>query len=60
MPNKVRIRQKKSAIGYSRRIRETLKSLGLRKIGDVVEKELTPSVEGMIRKVEFLVEVEKI
>jgi large subunit ribosomal protein L30 len=34
-----------------------MKALGLRKIGHVVEKEDTPQIRGMIKKVDFMVEV---
>jgi large subunit ribosomal protein L30 len=36
---------------------ETLKGLGLRRIGHVVDLEDTPSVRGMVRKVAHLLEV---
>ena len=49
---------KKSQIGYDRRQRATLRGLGLRRIGQQVEVEDTPSVRGMIRKVRHLVAVE--
>lgn len=37
--------------------KRTLDSLGLRRINYVVEREDTPSLRGMIRKVQHLVEV---
>ena len=39
--------------------RATVRSLGLRSIGDVVEKPDNPGVRGMIFKVKHLVEVEE-
>ena len=49
----------KSAIGYNRRQRGTLRALGLRRLGDVVEHDDTPPIRGMIHKVNHLVKVEE-
>ena len=57
---KVKITQKRSVIDQSKRQKATIKALGLRRINHSVEKELTPQIEGMIRKVEHLVEVENL
>ncbi len=54
----LRVRQVRSAIGYERDQRATLRGLGLRKPGAVSELEDTPAVRGMIRKVVHLVRVE--
>ena len=56
---RVRVRQVKSAIGYDRRQRATLRGLGLRRIDHSVEVEDTPAVRGMIRAVRHLVAVEE-
>lgn len=56
---RVRVRQVKSAIGYDRRQRATLRGLGLRRIDHCVEVEDTPAVRGMIRAVNHLVAVEE-
>ncbi len=53
----VRVQQVKSAIGYRKSQRATLRGLGLRRMGHVVEVEDTPSVRGMIRTVGHLVKV---
>ena len=53
----VKIKQIKSKIGYPVDQKATLKALGLHKISQVVEKEDTPVIRGMIRKVRHLVEV---
>ena len=53
------VRQVRSAIGYDRRQRATLRGLGLRRIRQTVELEDTPAVRGMIDKVIHLVTVEK-
>jgi large subunit ribosomal protein L30 len=53
---KVKVTQKKSAIDRSKRQKATLIALGLRKINQSVVHELTPQIEGMIKKVAHLVE----
>jgi large subunit ribosomal protein L30 len=53
----VKIQQVKSAIGYNRKQRATLRGLGLRKIRQVRELEDTPAVRGMIDKVRHLIVV---
>ena len=53
----IKIKQIKSKIGYPVDQKRTLEALGLRKIGHVVEKEDTPAIRGMIRKVHHLVNV---
>ena len=55
---RIAILWKKSQIGYDRRQRATLRGLGLKKVGQRVELEDTPSVRGMIRAVRHLVVVE--
>jgi large subunit ribosomal protein L30 len=57
---KLRITWVKSSIGYSRRQKGTIRALGLRKLGDVVEQANTPVIRGMVDKVSHLVEVEEI
>ena len=53
----IKIKQIKSKIGYPVDQKRTLEALGLRKIRQVVEKEDTPAIRGMIRKVRHLVTV---
>lgn len=55
---RIALRWKKSQIGYDQTQRATLRGLGLRKVGQRVELEDTPSVRGMIRAVRHLVVVE--
>ncbi len=56
---KIKVTLKRSAINRSKNQKRTLEALGLRKINQVVEHEVTPQIEGMVRKVAHLVEVEK-
>ena len=53
----IKIKHIKSKIGAPADQKRTLEALGLRKISQVVEKEDTPSLRGMIRKVHHLVTV---
>jgi large subunit ribosomal protein L30 len=53
----VQIRQVRSKIGHSWRMRRTLAALGLRHHQDVVVKQDSPSLRGQIKRVRHLVEV---
>lgn len=55
---KVKITQVKSIIDRPQRQKDTLKAIGLRKPNQSVIKEVTPQLEGMIRKVNHLIKVE--
>jgi len=46
-----------SDIGCTRDMRQTVRGLGLRRLQQVVEREDTPSVRGMVHKVRHLVVV---
>lgn len=54
---KIKIRLRKSVIGTSPKQRDTVKSLGLRKMHQTVVHNDTPSIRGMIKKIPHLVEV---
>jgi len=58
--SKVRITQVKSLIDRSKRQKDTMKALGLRKMNHTVEKENTPQIKGMIEKVKHLLIVEEL
>jgi large subunit ribosomal protein L30 len=53
----VRVTQRKSRNGCDKRQLDTLRSLGLRRIGQTVEIFDSPQIRGMIHKVRHLVEV---
>ena len=57
--NKIKITLVKSAIGYSQRQKNTVKALGLRRLGQTVEHNDSNAVRGMINKVSHLVKVEE-
>ena len=50
----------KSPIGYSVRQKNTVRALGLRRMGQTVEHNDTPVIRGMINKVRHLVDVEEV
>jgi large subunit ribosomal protein L30 len=54
---KLRVTQRRSRNGSDKRQLDTLRSLGLRRIGHSVEHSDTPQIRGMIHKVRHLVEV---
>ena len=56
---KIKVKKVKSAINRTLRQKRTLKALGLKKIGQVVEHDDTPNILGMVAKVSHLVSVEE-
>ena len=57
MADKLVLRQVKSPNGASRKQRESLRTLGLGRIGKISERPDEPTVRGQLRKVGHLVEV---
>ena len=60
MMARLKVTQKKSAIGGKQNQRDTLRSLGLKRIGDTAVKEDRPEIRGMIKTVTHLVTVEEV
>jgi len=60
MAGKLRITLVRSLIGRPQDQRETVKSLGLRKLHQTVEQQDNPAIRGMIKKVGHLVKVEEV
>ena len=58
-PRRITVRQVRSPIGYDRRQRTVLRSLGLRRLHHSVKVEDTPAIRGMIAAVSHLVSVEE-
>jgi large subunit ribosomal protein L30 len=56
----IRITLVKSPIGYSKEHKATVRALGLRKMHQTVEHVDSPSLRGMLYKVNHLVEVEEV
>jgi large subunit ribosomal protein L30 len=58
MAKKIKVTQVRSAFGRLQAHKACIVGLGLRRIGHTVELEDTPSVRGMINKVNYLIRVE--
>lgn len=54
---KIKIKQIRSAINRPKDQKRTIEALGLKRMHHIIEKEGTPQIMGMIRKVSHLVEV---
>jgi large subunit ribosomal protein L30 len=57
---RLKVTQKKSGIGGKQNQRDTLRTLGLKRIGDVVVQEDRPEIRGMVNTVSHLVTVEEV
>ncbi len=57
---KIKVTLAKSVIGRKQDQIATVAALGLKKIGQSVEKEANPQILGMVNKVSHLVKVEEI
>jgi large subunit ribosomal protein L30 len=57
--SELQVTQRKSRNGCDKRQLATLRSLGLRRIGQTVEVSDTPQIRGMLHKVRHLVEVQE-
>ena len=60
MMTRLKVTQTRSGIGGLQNQRETLRSLGLKHIGDVVVKADRPEIRGMVHTVNHLVAVEEV
>lgn len=57
---RLKVTQVKSEIGCKQNQRETLRSIGLKRIGDVAVKEDRPEIRGMLKAVTHLICVEEV
>ena len=57
---RLKVQQQKSTIGCKKNQRDTLRTLGLKRIGDVVVKEDRPEIRGMLATVPHLIDVEEV
>ncbi len=57
MDARIRIRLKRSTISAPSKLKKVVRGLGLRRIGQVVERPDDPATRGMVAKVPHLVEV---
>ncbi|HZI98815.1 MAG TPA: 50S ribosomal protein L30 [Actinomycetales bacterium] len=57
---RLKVTQTRSGIGGKQNQRDTLRTLGLKRIGDIVVKEDRPEIRGMVSTVTHLVAVEEV
>ena len=57
---RLKVTQVRSKVGNAPDQRDTLRSLGLKRIGDVVVKEDRPEIRGMVHHVRHLIKVEEV
>lgn len=53
----IKIKQVKSAIKRPADQKATIKALGFRRLNQVLEKEVTPQIMGMVNKVKHLIQI---
>ncbi len=53
----IKIKQVKSAINRPLRQKRTIAALGFKRLNQVIEKEATPQVLGMVKKVSHMIEI---
>ncbi len=58
-PKTLRITLVKSPIGYTKRQKDTVRALGLRRMNHTVEHEDSPAVRGMVSKISHLLRIEE-
>jgi len=57
---KIRVKQVRSQIRRPQDQKRTLEALGLRKLNQVVEHDASPTILGMVNKVQHLISVEEV
>ena len=57
---KLKLTLVRSVIGRSKKQKATVEALGLRKMNQTVEKDASPQVRGMVKKVQHLLTVEEV
>jgi large subunit ribosomal protein L30 len=57
---RLKVTQTRGKVGALSQHRETLRSLGLKRIGDTVVKEDRPEIRGMVKAVSHMVTVEEV
>ena len=55
--SKIKIQQIRSRIGRPQDQKRTLDALGLKKMNQVVEHNLTPQIQGMLKKINHLIKI---
>ncbi|MBI3972448.1 MAG: 50S ribosomal protein L30 [Chloroflexi bacterium] len=59
MAGTLRITYVKSTIGYSRRQKDTVRSLGFKRLGQTIEVPDNPAIRGMVHRVQHLVVIDE-
>ncbi len=57
---RLKVQQQRSTIGCKKNQRDTLRTLGLKRIGDIVVKEDRPEIRGMLQTVRHMIVVEEV
>ena len=57
MAKTIKIQLVRSAINRTQRQKDTVKALGFKKLNQIIEKESTPQILGMVAKIQHLVKV---
>jgi large subunit ribosomal protein L30 len=60
MSKKIRITWTRSAIGYAKDQKATVRALGLKRLNHTVEQDDSPAIRGMVFKIRHLVNVEEV
>ncbi len=60
MSDKLRLTYRKSSIGYPQRQKDTIRALGFHKLYSTIERDDTPTIRGMVKRVAHLVQVEQV
>ena len=55
--SKIKIQQIRSRIGRPKDQKRTLDALGLKKMNQIVEHNLTPQIQGMLNKINHLIKI---
>lgn len=55
--NKIKIQYYRSSIGYSTKQKTIVKSLGIHKLNQIVEKQDSPAMRGVVAKVPHLLRI---
>jgi len=59
MADTIRVKLVRSPIGTTQRVRDTVRGLGLTRVGSERELKKSPAVEGMIRRIPHLVVIKE-
>lgn len=59
MTDKIKVTLVKSVIGKNKKIRQTIRGLGLNRLNKTVSLENTPAIRGMLDKVSFMLRIQR-